>query len=160
MNVLNGTEATQRFRSARSSRGSETPIYNRTPYWILFFHSATERLKRIYVVCLGKNTRVRQNFHPRLKPWISLSSMPKEEIRYPTVCSSYFEMTIFVVVVVAAAALCVCVCLWVFLFFCFFFFFQNKKIFTIQFHWSWRQVVSGFLIDLGHEFQIYCPPIR
>ena len=61
-----------RFRSARSSRGLETPIYIRTPYWILFlahhhrqitFRSWKE-LKHIdwYVVCLGKNTRITTKF--------------------------------------------------------------------------------------------------
>ena len=36
MTVLRGTEATPRFRLARSPRGLETPIYTRTLYWILF----------------------------------------------------------------------------------------------------------------------------
>ena len=36
LTVPSGTKAMPRFRSARSSQRLETPIYNRTPYWILF----------------------------------------------------------------------------------------------------------------------------
>ena len=38
MTVLSGTSAEPRFRSARSSLGLETSIYNRTPYKILILH--------------------------------------------------------------------------------------------------------------------------
>ena len=88
MTVLSGTEATLRFRSARSSRGLETSFYNRTPNWNHFLaqhhrkitYRSWKELKHIYVVFLGKNTRVEQNFYSRLKSRISLSGVQENQL--------------------------------------------------------------------------------
>ena len=58
MTVLSGTEALPGSTQHGHPEGWKCPSTTE-PH---FLHNTTEKLKRIYVVCLAKNTRVRTGF--------------------------------------------------------------------------------------------------